>query len=461
MDNSKLKKTSLVVALCLFMELLDATILTTATPAIASSFGVSVSSVSITITAYMITLAVFIPLSGWLAERFNRRSVFLSAIFIFTIASLGCAVSPSFSFLVVMRIIQGIGGSMMVPVGRLIVIEKTPKKNLIEIISYLVWPGLIAPAIAPLVGGIIVTYASWHWIFMINVPIGLIAFFISSKLMDSNIGDNRIKLDWLGFILTGIGAGGLVYSSNILADANADWSKGFIFLLLSIFELGFTVYYLKNASNPLIKLDVLKVKTFRISQLGGSFFWFSVGSAPFLLTMLFQNQFKWSAAYAGSIVLFIFVGNISIKPASTFLLNHFGFKRVFVVSIILVIFSMIFSSMFTRNTPLFLIIIITVISGMGRSLTFTSYNTISFSELDEKDTKDANTLSSTTQNMAQAIGIALVSIVLRIGASLESNGINELISYKIAFIMLAIFALCSLIEIIPLPKKLGDEILSN
>ncbi|EHJ01166.1 major facilitator superfamily MFS_1 [Clostridium sp. DL-VIII] len=459
MSYTKLRNIALVVALCHFMEMLDATIITTAIPSISNYFHISTSFVSMAITAYITALAVCIPISGWMAVRFNVKKIFLAAIFIFTIASLGCALSSNFLFLILMRVLQGIGGAMMFPVGRLIVLQQTEKKDLILMISFLVWPGLIAPAIAPLIGGLIVTYASWHWIFLINVPIGIIAFILSQHLFDDSKGDPTISLDWKGVILISIGAGGLVIASEILSDAAASWELGIILFTFFFIEILFALYYLKRISNPLINLSVLKYKTFRISQTGGSLFWFSVGSAPYLLTLLFQNQFGWSPTFAGSIVLFIFFGNVSIKPASTYLLNHFGFKKVFMVSIIVVIISMLISSAFSKETPIIILIIVTTLSGMGRSLTLTSYNTISFSELNPEETRAANTLASTTQNMAQAVGIAITSIALHIGNIVFNGGKNPGIEYKFTFILLAFFAFLALLEILLLPKKLGNSIL--
>ncbi|SHH97328.1 drug resistance transporter, EmrB/QacA subfamily [Sporobacter termitidis DSM 10068] len=461
MDQTKLKRVALIVAMCHFMDMMDATIITTAIPTIAVYFHSSTALASITITAYIITLAVFIPISGWMSVRFNVKRIFLLAVLIFTAASLGCALSPSLPLLIATRILQGIGGAMMFPVGRLIVLQKAPKSDLLMIISFLVWPALIAPAIAPLIGGLIVTYASWHWIFLINVPIGIVAFFLSRRFFDDTAGDRTARLDWKGFALIGVGAGGLVLASEILADSAASWTLGLVLFLLFAAELVLTYRYLKRAQNPLINLKVLKYRTFRISQVGGSLFWFSVGSAPYLLTLLFQNEFGWSPAYAGSIVLFIFVGNVAIKPASTWLLNRFGFKPVFIGSFLAVIATMLVSGWFTAQTPVLLLIVVITLSGMGRSLALTSYNTLSFSELDAQETRDANSLASTTQNMAQAIGIAVTVVVLRFGSELFGAASSQAWAYRLAFILLAVFATLALAEILTLPRKTGSAILKH
>lgn len=447
----KEKKTALVVAACLFMEMLDGTIITTATPAIANFFQVPVEKTSMLITAYMVALAVFIPLSGWLAQKYSEKKLFMFAILIFTLSSLGCALSFNYSMLVIMRIIQGIGGSMMVPVGRSIVLAKSKKENLLQIISYLVWPGLIAPAIAPLVGGLIVTYFSWHWIFSINIPIGIFCLFISNRIIQENNTTSNAKFDYLGFILASLGAGGLVYSADILSDPGKSWSLGILLFIFFAFIFLISLFYLSRARNPLISLKSLKIKTFRISQTGGSFFWFSVGSAPYLMTLLFQIKFGWTAAHAGSIVLFIFVGNIGIKPASTAIINRFGFKNVLIGSMLLVTITMIITSFFNINNLISWIIFITILSGIGRSLTFTAYNTLSFSELNEEETKSANTLSSTTQNMAQGVGIAISSIALRITHN----------NFTIAFLLLALYSFLALLEVTTLPKDAGFKALSH
>ncbi|MEK8205341.1 MFS transporter [Paenibacillus sp. FSL L8-0696] len=443
MINPKLRNMALLVAGCYFMENLDSTIVTTAVPAMSRAFAVSSSAIGLVITSYMVTLAVLIPLSGWLAEYFGTRRVFLAAIAVFTLASLGCALSTSLPGLVAMRVLQGAGGAMMVPVGRVVVLQHTEKKDLMKIMSYLVWPGLISPAIAPLLGGLIVTHGSWKWLFLINLPIGAAGFAAAWKLIRIPPDSSAPKLDGTGVVLMGVGVGGLTYAAHMLADSSASWSSG---LMMSAVSLLFTVaaiLHLYRAAHPIVNLRVLKIRTFRTAQLSSSLYWIMVGSAPFLMTLLFQNIFGWSPTLAGGIVLFIFIGNIAIKPATTPLLNRFGFRNVLIASTLLGAITMLLSGIITAATPIALIALLALVSGIARSTALTGFSTIAYSDVPPEQVRHANAFASTSQNLAAAFGIAAATIALRAGEPLSRfffGSVSKAGAYSIAFFLLAVMA---------------------
>ncbi len=333
MITARHRSTALLVSGCYFMEMLDGTIVTTAAPRIGAALHAPATEIGLVVTAYLLTLAVLIPLSGWLTRRLGNRVVFLTAIALFTGASIGCAASGSLGELVALRVLQGAGGAMMVPVGRMMVLSKADKGDILRLTSYVVWPGLIAPVIAPLAGGLITTYASWHWIFLINVPLGVVAFALAWRL----VGAGREEavpppLDWAGMLLTGVGLGGLTYAAHLVSLPAPPAAETALCFAGSAALLAAAFWHLRRAPHPLLNLRTLSNPTFRVTQLGGTGYMLVVGSMPFLLPLLFQTEFGWSPVKSGALTAFVFAGNVGIKPATTPLINRFGFRSVLVVS---------------------------------------------------------------------------------------------------------------------------------
>jgi EmrB/QacA subfamily drug resistance transporter len=435
---------ALLVASCFFMENLDGTIVTTAAPRIAADLHVSAVSIGLVITAYLITLAVLIPLSGWMVASLGTRKVFLAAIVIFTLASLLCAGSANFAELVAMRVLQGVGGAMMVPVGRLAVLARTAKADMMRMIAYIVWPALVAPVIAPLAGGLITTYASWRWLFLINVPLGAVALTVATRVLPAGPVGSAPPLDAGGVVLTGTGLAGLVYTAHLVSEPSTSWPSVAICGLVSVLLIGATVHHLLRAPSPLVDLYTLRTKSFRAFVGGGTLFGMTVGAVPFMLPLLFQDVFHWSPVKSGSVVLFIFVGNIGIKPATTFLINRFGFRSVLVTATAGVAVTVVAAGSVSAGTPLAFIVVIALLSGVARSVGFTAYTTLGFSEVPEEDMAHANGLSATTQQLAAALGVALATVALRLGGPIGgvfSRHPGLATSYTVAFVLLALVAL--------------------
>src|SRR5580704_106481 len=373
--DARQRRVGFLVAGCMFMEILDGTIVSTAAPRIGAALDVPAAAIGLVITAYLVTLAVLIPMSGWLVSRLGVRRVFLAAIVVFTGASVLCSTSTSLGELVAWRVLQGVGGAMMVPVGRLAVLGTTAKSDLMRMISYIVWPALIAPVIAPLAGGFITTYASWHWLFLINLPLGAIAFAVAVRLVPSLPLGRPPPLDWAGVLLTCLGLGGLTYAASLLSQAAPSWATVAAVGLPAAGLLAAAIRHLLRAPDPLIDLRTLRIPTFRVAVTSGALSYMAIGAVPFLLPLLFENVFGWSAIKSGAVVLFVFVGNIGIKPATSYLLNRFGFRTILLAASLTLAASVAAAGLITSQDPVALIIAIAVISGAARSVCGTSYNT--------------------------------------------------------------------------------------
>jgi EmrB/QacA subfamily drug resistance transporter len=442
--DARQRRVGFLVAGCMFMEILDGTIVSTSAPRIGAALQVPGSEIGLVITAYLITLAVLIPLSGWMVARFGTRKVFLTAIVIFTVASLLCSTSVNLGELVAWRVVQGIGGAMMVPVGRLAVLGTTEKSDLMRMISYIVWPALIAPVVAPLAGGFITTYASWRWLFLINIPLGIVALAVAIRLVPPVPVRTPPPLDWIGVILTGLGLGSLTYAASLLARPAPPWAAAVAFGVPAAVLLGVAIRHLSRTPHPLIDLRTLRIPTFRVAVASGALSFMAIGAVPFLLPLLFENVFGWSAVKSGAIVLFVFAGNIGIKPATTYLLNRFSFRAVLLTSSLILAASVIAAGLVTSRTPILVIIVIAVISGMARSVSATSFNTLSFCDIPEAQMPHANSLSATTQQLSFGFGVAAATIALRagepIGRLLPGGGTAES-AYTVAFALIALLPL--------------------
>jgi EmrB/QacA subfamily drug resistance transporter len=459
MIERRQQQLALLVAGCLFMELLDGTIVTTSAPQIARSLAVSPGAISVVVTAYVVTVAALIPVSGWVSARFGARRVFLAAIALFACASLGCAASTSLPELVVMRVLQGAGGAMMVPVGRLVVLARTAKADLMTMTAYLIWPALLAPVVAPLAGGAITTYANWHWLFLINVPLAALAFAAALRLVSSPPREAPPPLDGAGIALTCIGLAALTCTAALISDARPNWAPAIACGLASALVILVAVRHLLRSPHPVINLRTLRIPTFRAAVGGLAIFGVVVGAGPFLFPLLFQQVFGWSAVKSGSVVLFIFLGNIAIKPATTYLYGRAGFRRVLAISTAGMAATMAAAALLTAATPLALIAGILLLSGIARSVGGTGYLTIVFTDVPAPQMRDANTLQATVQQFSLGFGVAVATILLRLGhplgIALLGDG-AEATAYSIAFVLLGCLSLMATAGALRLHPTAGD-----
>jgi EmrB/QacA subfamily drug resistance transporter len=451
---------ALLVAGTYFMENLDGTIVATAAPSMARSLGVTSADIGVTITAYLLTLAVLIPLSGWITLRWGVRRVFLTAIAIFTVASILCASSTDVVELTGFRVLQGVGGAMMVPVGRLAVLRSTAKADVIRAIALLTWPALAAPVVAPWLGGLFTSYLTWHWIFLVNVPLGIIAFAVALRLIPSSGEQRPPGLDWLGLALTCLAVASLVVLADLLASAHVVVGPSVTVAVLAAALGTAAIWHLLRTQHPLLELKILRVPTFLVSHRGGAIFRITVNAVPFLLPLMFQDAFGWTPVKAGAMVLFVFVGNLAIKPATTPLLMRFGFRTVLLAATGCASISMVLNGLLTAGTSVALVAVVLVFGGMARSVGFTAYNTIAFADVAPAQLPGANTLSSTVQQVAIGFGVAIGAVALRAGDPIAgwTHLAQPAGAYRIAFFVIAAMTLFPVVEALRADRAAGDAL---
>ncbi|HGW1850166.1 TPA: MFS transporter [Klebsiella pneumoniae] len=460
-DERAFSAPALLVAGAFFMEFLDGTVIATALPDMARDFGVTAVELNIGISAYLITLAVLIPASGWIADRFGARAIFTLALAIFTLASVFCGLSTEVHIFVAMRILQGVGGALMVPVGRLAVLRTTPKHQLIKAIATLTWPALVAPIIGPPLGGFITRYASWHWIFFINVPLGLAAIILSLRIIPDIRETERRSFDLSGFITTSVAMVSLVTAMERLGDRQPQ-----IWPTLALAALGFgcllySIRHFRRAAAPMVRLDALQVPTFRVTMYGGSLFRASISAVPFLLPLLFQVGFGMDPFHSGLLVLAVFVGNLTIKPATTPLIRWLGFRRLLLINGALNVCSLLACALLTPQTPVWAIMLILYLGGVFRSIQFTGVSTLAFADVPAAQMSDANTLFSTASQLTVGLGITLGAIGIRLGEQVgDWLHLTELpgISFRLSFVFIALICLVGMIDSLHLAKTAGSSV---
>lgn len=438
---------ALLVAGSLFMEILDATIIAPAIPLIAASFGVEAIDVNVAISAYLVTVAVLIPASGWLADRFGTRRVFIAAIAVFTLASVGCAVSASLPMLVLMRILQGVGGAMMVPVGRLAVLRQSGKADLVRAIALLTWPALTAPVLAPVLGGAIATLGSWRWIFAVNIPIGVIGIVLALKLVRGEPRPTTRSLDWPGLLALGSGIAAALIALENIRVSGTDWGLVAGCGIAAVLLLAGAVWRLLTAAAPLVQLRVLRVHTLRITVVAGSLYRLVITAVPFLLPLQFQLEFGWTPLAAGAMVAALFAGNLTIKPATTPLMRRFGIRTVLLVNGLASVACFGLLALLQPGLPVAVMAVILYLSGALRSIGFTAYNSLAFSDVDGEELTHANTLNASVQELAAGLGVAVAALLL-----------SQLTSYPVTYLVLGALLALTLVATVRLPRRAGAHV---
>ena len=454
---------ALVVAVTFFMENLDATVIATALPSMARAFGVTPVDMNIGITAYLLTVAIFIPLSSWVADRFGARRVFAGAIIVFTLASLLCGLSQSLEMFVIARVLQGIGGALMVPVGRLAVLRNTDKKDLVKMIAVITWPGLVAPILGPLVGGLIVTHASWPWIFYVNLPLGALALMAALWLVPAGREANVRRFDGKGFVLLASACvallGGLEWLGN---QSSNSLIPGFGLVAAGLLLAIWAVQHCRHHAEPLLPLQTLSINTFRVSIFGGSLFRLAISALPFLLPLLFQVGFGLSPVDAGLLVLAVFAGNLAMKPFTTPIMQRFGFRNVLLVNGVIGVSLVAACALFTAQTPFTLIAAVLFVGGLSRSMQFTCYNSIGFADVPKARMSEASALFSMAFQLAMGLGVSIAALLLR--ASIVVHGHEAHAGagdFRVAFVGVALLGILGLIDVYRLPAEAGEDVLNR
>ena len=452
-----------LVAGAFFMENLDGTVLTTALPGMARAFGTDAVALNVGITAYLLALAVFVPMSGWIADRYGARTVFAAALAGFTLASVLCGLSGNVSEFVLARVLQGVAGAMMVPVGRLVVLRNTPKDGLVDAISTIVWPGLVAPVLGPPLGGLITTYASWRLIFFLNVPLGLAALALALRLVPDTREDDSRPFDWWGFALLGLACGLLTTGLDRVAARPVPWAQIAGLLLVGVGLTVAAVRHLRTCPHPLLRLDALRVPTFLAALRGGSMARCAIGAMPFLLALLFQVGFGLTAAGAGLLVLWTFAGNLAMKTVTSRVLRRFGFRKALLANGLGAVLAILAVIPLTPATPYAVVAATLFVGGMTRSMQFTAVNTLSFADVRDREMGAASTLSSTIVGLVFGLGVAFAAVALRFAVIVHRNpGPNpSLADFRLALLLVAALCALSLWDFFRLPRDAGEAIVGG
>jgi len=364
--------------------------------------------------------------------------------------------------LVALRVLQGAGGAMMVPVGRMAVLNEAPKAQIMRLIAYIVWPGLIAPVVAPLLGGVITTYVGWRFLFLINIPLGVIALVATHRLVRGGPAGHVPPLDRLGVVLTCSGLGALTYAAHLVSDHTPNWPAAIAVGVTAVVLLGLSVWHLLRGPHPLLNLRTLRIHTFGAAISGSSMFWLVVGAIPFLLPLLFQTAFGWSPIKSGSIVLFLFAGNIAIKPATTWMYNRFGFRTMLLAATACLTATTIALGLLTHATPVVLMAPLVLLSGVARSVGLTGYTTLGLSDIPPEQMRDANVLQSMVQQLFSGLGVAAATLALRAGGALDGllpGSPGPAAAFRVAFVLLALVALAATADALRLEHTAGHALM--
>ncbi|MBS0633365.1 MAG: DHA2 family efflux MFS transporter permease subunit [Verrucomicrobia bacterium] len=400
-----------LVAVALFMENLDATIINTAVPAMSENLQVAPLSLKAVLTSYTLSLAVFIPISGWLADRFGTKRLFATAISLFAVGSLLCGLAVNIHMLVGARILQGMGGAIMMPVGRLALVRAFPRSEMLRTMNYVIIPALIGPLIGPFVGGLIVHWLPWRVIFFINLPISLVGFLLARRFMPDFRDDGVSPLDRRGFLLFGAGIALLSYVLEVFGEHSLALGPIALLLAVSLILLGLYGWHARRVSAPLLDLKLFGVRTFRISVIGGFVTRLGMGGMPFLLPLLYQIGLGYPAWQAGLLTMPVALAAITMKLSSKPLLARFGHKRILTVNTILIGITISLFTFISPGAPLWAILALSFTQGFFSSLQFTSMNSLVYADIVDRDASKASSLASTSQQMSLSFGVAVASLL--------------------------------------------------
>ncbi len=431
-----------LAALAIFMQTLDGTILNTSLPSIASDLNKSPLEMQSIIVSYMLTSAMLIPLSGWLSDKFGTKRIFRLAVVLFTLGSTFCAISYSLEALILSRILQAIGGSMMVPVARLAILYAYPKKDLLKVINFITIPGLIGPLLGPTLGGVLVETLSWHWIFLVNIPVGLIALFLSVKAIP-NFTRDVFRFDGVGLTLLG---GGMILLTLIFElGPNRVVSNSHLFLIFisSLILFGFYIYHAKKNPHPLINLDLFKIRTLNIGLLGSIFTRLGIGGIPLLIPLLLQVGYGYSAAVAGLIMIPSAIANITAKSLVVPLVNKIGYRNTLIYNTLFLGILFLGFHFLKSEAPIYYIVPLLMIQGFFSSIQFTAMNTLTIADLDDETSSEGNSLLALTQQLSMSFGISVASFVLLIFQNVDQNAATPVSAFRDTFLVLGILTILS------------------
>ena len=449
---------AVIVAVALFMEQIDSTIIATALPAIAADLNTTPLKLNVAVTAYLLALAIFIPVSGWFADRFGARNVFRAAIVVFMTGSICCALSNSLPTFVAARVLQGMGGAMMTPVARLIILRSVDKSKLLNAMSFMSIPGLAGPLFGPPLGGLIVTVATWHWIFLVNIPIGLLGIVMVTKYIPDIKVDRTERFDIVGMLLIGLGLGGLAFGLSLTRNASVPLFVDLGLAVSGAIMIALYVLRLRRIDNPVLDLGLLKLRSVEISVFGGFLFRTSLGAMPFLLPLLFQLGFGMSPLQSGFLVITTSIGVLLVKPFAPALLRTFGFRNLFLINGPLVSLTFACFALLTPQTALWVIIPFLIFNGFIRSLQFTTFSAITFADVSAPKMSHATSLLAVSSQLAISTGVAIGALAVELAMQWHGHTAPTAADFPYAFLTIAVVTGLSFFICLRLPADAGSEI---
>jgi len=447
----------LILAVALFMEQMDSTVIATALPAIATDLGVGPITLKLALTSYMVALAIFIPISGWMADNFGAKNIFRLAILVFVIGSIGCAVSSSVTEFVLARFLQGMGGAMMTPVGRLVLLRTTKRTDLVSAMALLTIPGLVGPLTGPPIGGFLTTYASWHWIFLINVPVGLIGIWLSSIFLPVIEVVKPPKIDWYGFFLTSVAAAGVVFGLSVMSLPALPPEIGLATTIVGLLAGFLYVRHSRRHPAPILALSLFRNKTFRAAISGGTLFRICTGAMPFLMPLMLQLGFGLNPFQSGMITFVGAIGAISTKFIAKRVFAAVGFKVTLLASGVLGAATALANGFFTPQTPYAVMFAFLLMAGFARSFLFTGTNALAYSDIEDSQQSQSTSISSVMQQVSLALGVALAAAILEVSTAISGTHL-QIADFHMAFYIIAGLSLLAVIPYFGLDRHAGAEV---
>jgi EmrB/QacA subfamily drug resistance transporter len=446
-----------VLAVSLFMENMDSTVIATSLAAIAGDIHTDPIALKLALTAYMVALAIFIPLSAWAADRWGARNVYRTAMIIFMVGSLCCAVSDSLLAFVLSRLLQGVGGAMMTPVARLVLVRVTPRAQLVNAMAWLSIPGLIGPIVGPPIGGFITTYLSWHWIFLINIPIGILGVALVTLLLPDWKRNEPRRMDFPGFFLTGIAFSGWVFGISVLTLPALPLSFGVLTLAAGTIAWCLYLVYARRTEYPILDLRLFRFPLFRTSVVGGIFFRLGTGAMPFLFPLMLQLAFGLSPFQSGLVTFSTAIGSLVAKFLSEAIIERLGFRISISLATFITTLGLVAMGVYSPATPMPLMFSLLIVTGFFQSVFWTATNAFTFADIDDKDAGQATAISQVVNQLSLATGVAIGGGALA-GARLLHGGDATLTDFHLSFYLTAAIAIVSTIIFARLPSTAGQHL---
>ncbi|MFT4059300.1 MAG: DHA2 family efflux MFS transporter permease subunit [Legionella sp.] len=450
--------TLLIVSFAMLMEAVDTTIINTAIPVMARSLNVNPIDLKLALISYLLSLAIFIPVSGWIADKFGIKKVFISAIAIFTLSSMWCGFTNNLWELIIARVVQGLGGSLTMPVGRLIILRTCERHELIAKMSLVVMVASLGMLLGPLLGGVITHNFSWRWIFWVNIPLGLVAILLSIKLLPSMPPRKVHTLDKSGFILFGSGLATLTFSLSMFSETNVNSSHAVTLFILSLLLLIVYAQHSRKKHYPIIKMELLHTRTFCISVVSNLFGRLSFGGTPFLLPLMLQIGLNYNSQLSGFLLAPIALGVFLVKPMSVYILRFLGYKRLLILNTLLVSIALWSFCSINASSTIYEIGLLTFSYGFLIALQYTAMNSLAYANIEEKDMSAATSIMSTIQQLTQSFGVAISAIFI---SFFSSHHFLNLKTFHETFFMLGVLTLISGIIFLNLKKEDGEELVKS